>query len=109
MSSEKKTTELDAAAWSCCVVLEEGGVSGKWRTFPLVMPERSVAETRVFLIRVSKSEVVAGKERFANSLAIRERPFKSLVRSLKEAITLVSSEIHNQNVMLLFLYSVLTN
>lgn len=92
MSSEKKTTELDAAASWRRVAVEEGGVSGKWRTFPLVMPERSVAETRVFLIRVSKSEVVAGKERFANSLAIRERPFKSLVRSLKEAIAFFRSQ-----------------
>lgn len=93
MSSEKKTTELDAAAWSCCVVLEEGGVSGKWRTFPLVMPERSVAETRAFLIRVWKSEVVElGKERFANWLAIREKPLKSLVRSLKEAIAFFRSQ-----------------
>ena len=57
------------------MAVEEGGVSGKWRTFPLVMPERSVAETRAFLIRVWKSEVVElGKERFANWLAIREKP-----------------------------------
>lgn len=84
----KKTTELDAASARCGVGFAEGGELGNWRRFPLVRPVRSVAERRVFLIRVWKSSVVAGKERLANSLAMRETPLKSLARSLKEeAIT----------------------
>lgn len=45
-----------------------------------------MAERRAFLIRVSKSPALAGKERFANSFAIKERPLMSLVRSLIDAI-----------------------
>lgn len=80
----KKTTELDGVSAWCGVGFAEGEELGNWRRFPLVRPVRSVAERRVFLIRVWKSSVVAGKERLANSLAIRETPLKSLVRSLKK-------------------------
>ncbi|MCI94337.1 hypothetical protein A2U01_0115635, partial [Trifolium medium] len=45
-----------------------------------------VAERRAVLIRVSKSEVLAGNERLANSLAIKVRPLKILVRSLVDDI-----------------------
>jgi hypothetical protein len=50
------------------------------------MPEMLVAERRAVLIRVWKSEVVAGNERLANSLAIKVRPLKILVRSFVDDI-----------------------
>lgn len=65
MESEEEDT---AAGWE------------NWRGFPLV------AERRARLIRVWKSPVVAGKERLANSLAIKETPLKSLVRSFNDAM-----------------------
>ena len=54
------------------------------RRVPLVRPERSVAETTAFLRRAEKSAFLAlwrVGDRFANSLAIKDKPLANLSMS----------------------------
>lgn len=89
----KYTTEEEVAVEGIGLGLRLGlglglrlGFEIGWTTLPLVRPARSVAETKAFLKRIWNSSFAG--ERVANSLAIRDNPFKSLPRSLMELMAL---------------------